>query len=316
MDTLASKSLIIFLTNGNETYVKIKNIEYNKYIKIQDDSEKKIVVGSDSDYTIFRIVPTYDYSEIKIFDCCSKNKVCVYNNLKLCCLLDDLSISSLNDTFCLAGDLKKLYLINNCVTTNNCMHMSENNDIHIDGKLNQSNACWIFELINNTQPQIEYRLDYMTEYNNMCNQSKKSIDSLMKNMLEQYTIMNVNTKQYLSAQLFGDLSKNKVMMSNEQVNVKISRYDDYRIFIYMTFNNENKYFYTLCEDDDLYIGAPKCDWALFYLIKLDNKYLIQCCHRESDKFGNYGRYLYVNDKGQIKSNGDNSFNSHWSIEKK
>lgn len=322
--TIEAKSLLHFITNDRPQYIRIKNLTMQKYLYI---GENNAIYGNDEG-TILIITPTYqkEYLTLK----CAHNELFLNTNVGITGLsVATFQITSGNNKeilFYVIGNLNCLYIGNLDETPNifgakgRFLYMSEDGTIHTDGDRSIMTSQWVIEKINDVNKPREIRTDYYQLFDNINKESAKNISNFFNNMTRMYTIQNVKSSTYMNVSL-EDVSANvgsviSTTMPNK-FNIRPS-YTDNTIYISYIVDNQYYNLYTIPNDDGIYMGAPDCDWAKFYLVKKNNYYLLQTFHRESDIYGSYGRYICISEVGDIecqnlKSNGTTTDISMWKI---
>ena len=329
---IRSASLIHFITNQTECYIKIKNIITNEYLyidttkQLENEIEKKAIGTKDG--TIFILKPTYTISKC-IFSLLP-NQDDTKEKYYLMATHDSAIIEKTNNEmndiyFYLDGTIDKTYI---CACQNDknmygengrYLYMTENNNIFCNGDPSISSSLWRIEKLNEYQLCKDVRADYENEYNVIDKESKKNINMLFSNVINYFTIFNEQSKLFLNISLNRENSfEHELFGYHEKMNFMLRPVPNENC-VYISYYYRNKYInlFTLPKCSEVYAGAPDCDWAKFYIVKKNNQYLFQIFHKESDQNGNYGKFLCMkneNDKYIICCDGCcNGDNTKWSL---
>jgi hypothetical protein len=327
---IQSMSLIHFLTNQIECYVRIKNIVTGKYLHIDTSPhepntiEKKVIGNGDG--TIIILKPSYLLSKcyfIVISNVNSELHTKYYLTATHDSAIIKKTIDKCNDSlFYLDGTLDETYICANQIDKNmygeigRYLYMTDEDAVYVNGDQSIGASLWKIEKINGYQMFNDIRTDYKEKYDLVEKESKKNMNIMFSSIVKYFTIFNVENNIYLNV----SLNKNKTFKRelfgyHEKMNFMIRPVPNENC-IYISHYIGGKYvnLYTLPNSLEVYAGAPDCHWAKFYIIKSGNYYLFQCFHKETDKNGNYGRYLCmrntIQDKYEIM--GDGCFNEECS----
>lgn len=363
---IESISHIHFLTNGQNTYVKLRNVVSGKYIDIIESYEElsNDVVVCDDIGAFIKITPCYDLSKMYIL-VCTPNKMYVNEQVTRNSSMIQLDImnhqtlgaamphqSCMTETYLSAKDngsviknngtktIDSMFMLERCKegfyikTTNTTpniygeegryLYVTDDMCVHVDGDKSISTALWTFEKINDTKIVLDIRTDYEKELEKIV--SLKSMKQLYKNIFKYFTIKNQMYNKYMSA--FTHSSEQPTqngVLGSSQITQFVIRpvHSENKISncVYISYyvNGICYNIYTLPRDKNVYLGAPDCNWAKFYIVEnSNNTYMFQVFHRECDDNGNYGRYLCMKPRTDgseyfdIMSNGSESDNcSRW-----
>lgn len=356
-DAIDSTAYIYFITHGNPTYVKLKNVTMKTYLCVIDQPEYNDQIMMccsiyndkpipsqlnqlDIKLDLIKIIQPWYISTAKypLSHFCmvlhSSNKYLrAMNNLSLLKLSDDK-----NDEVMFTLEKTNLgYYIKTTNTSANIygdagryLYVTADGCVHVDGDKSIQTSLWSFEKINEPKKNIDTRSDYEKDIKKL--ECVKKTQSIFKNMMKFYTIQNVFFNVYMTTYINSNesyntesrpisdttihLSQNKLMGTNDPTffiitPIFLSNY------VYISYNpmtsiSDNLYFnlFTFPRNPEVYVGAPNCDWAKFYMIdKGNNTFMFQVFHKESDDDGNFGRYLCmreINDELKIMSNGKES----------
>jgi hypothetical protein len=356
---IESASHIHFLTNGQNTYVKLRNVVTNTYIDIIESYEELVndVIVCDDIGAFVKITPCYDLSKMYII-VCTPNKMYIDEQVTgsgvegLSVLGSTTSIitrnSSMTETYLSAKDngsviknngnktvdsmfmlerYKDGFYIKTTNTTPNIygeegryLYVTDDMCVHVDGDKSISTALWTFEKINDIKTIPDIRTDYKKELEKIL--SLKNVRQLCKKIFKYFTIKNQKYNKYMTAftHSIEQPTQNGVLGSSQITQFVIRPIQSENnisncVYISYYINGTCYNVYTLPRNKNVYLGAPDCNWAKFYIIeKSNNTYMFQVFHRECDDDGNYGRYLCMkpqNDEGDefsIMSNGSESDN--------
>lgn len=317
---ICSISLIHSITNDQKCYVKIKNRHTNEYIKYNSFESQKLnpyknpcVHGSDIG-TIFVMIPTYTKDKFNLFitdnfDEKKYDKTILFDGMLCMCSngigsLQQVSREYKNITnFMLSGNFDKIRILTN--DGNNYMYMTSENNIFNDGDSScEFMSDWIFEKLNEQHDKY-IRHDQLENEKEIVKKSYTSISQLNSEIFKTFVIMNKKYKKYLNVTVNINDSYGRVYGGNEHQNFIITTDEkNERIYIYTKIGEYDKYLYTIPENNDVYIGLGKNNWCKFYIVKKIDHYLLRGCHIESDKYGNIGKFLRMNEGDTITSDGN------------
>lgn len=348
---IKSKALIHFITNDEPCYVRIRNISTGLYIHLENNEsnyvpkymdygnpvlvKKKNAIIGDPDGSIIIIRQSYTLSHA----CMSIYNITrgddgqpITKNIAFTNDLSMLSISPFNDAnsqFYFMGTLDELYICPNTDELNmfgekrRYLYMSDDGYVHSDGDPSINSSLWKIEKLNTSILKQDIRTDYKKQFCDILKESKRNIDFLFPSTMKYFTFQNVGCKKNLCVSLKQNMTSTKTLVDYDSG--LIGR-DESTNFVIRAIPNENCVYishylsgtylniYTIPKMDDVFVGAPDCNWAKFYVIKKKNYYLFQCFHREADINGNYGRYLCMmgDDVNKVVANGcENDEKSMW-----
>jgi len=251
--------------------------------------------------------------------------------LYLCKMIDNTnlhvtSIKSKSSVLFLDGNTKRLKMCSNFDEKNmygeigQYMFMSDDGSVHIDGDRDSEYSEWIFELINIDRTILDVRNDYVDVIERTMRDAKKSIVSIFPNVLKFFTLFNIECKQYLNIPIVNDDVFNEHVFGSNNKQLLVIQPDLENSCIYLScFDGIRlRCLFTIPHSSDVYINAPKCDWAKFYIIKHNEYYIFRCNQTETDHCGNFGKYLCMciddNKDYIVRSDGSaNDAKSKWIV---
>lgn len=339
---IVSMSLIHFLTNGSDCYIKLKNIATGLYLYIDiinSDSNtlEKSAIGNDNG-SLLILSPTYMLSK-----CCFIIPANINTNKTTRFYLTATHDSALlkktgertNDSFFylqrnnFSNDNNSFYICAYQSDTNmfgeqgRYLYMSDDGTIYVNGDPSISSALWKIEKINEQQIIKDVRTDCDKLFDDVVKESKHNLTLLFPDITKYFNVFNVGCKKYLNISIVNEISgENELFGDDTKMNLILRPIPSENcVYISHYVNRVFMNIYTIPDSIDVYAGAPDCNWAKFYIIKRNNQYLFQCFHRESDINGNYGRYLCMkkihindNDKYEIFANGScDEDESKWTL---
>jgi hypothetical protein len=196
--------------------------------------------------------------------------------------------------------------------------MTENGYVHSDGDISIGSSVWKIEKLNSCTSNIDVRMDYEKLYLNIAKESLRNTETLFQSTVRHFSLYNIGCKKYLDVSIEIDVVYENKLIGTDEKTGFIIRPIVNESCVYLTYYLDGKTInvFTLPRNNNVFIGAPECDWAKFYLIRRNNYYLFQCFHRESDINGNYGRYLCMrfDNEFKIESDGcESNEMSKWNI---
>lgn len=345
---IESVSHIHFLTNGQNIYVKLRNIVTNKYIDIIESYEELCndVVVCDDIGAFVKITPCYDLSKMYII-VCTPNKMYVNEQVTRNSSMTETYLSAkdngsviknngnktVDSMFMLERHKDGFYIKTTNITPNiygeagRYLYVTDDMCVHVDGDKSISTALWTFEKINDIKIVLDVRTDYEKELEKIV--SLKNVRHLCKKIFKYFTIKNQTYNKYITAftHSIEQPTQNGVLGSSQMTQFvirPIQSENNISNCVYISYYVDGicHNIYTLPGNKNVYLGAPDCNWAKFYIVeKSNNTYMFQVFHRECDDNGNYGRYLCMKPQNKesnvessefnIMSNGSESDNSSW-----
>lgn len=330
-----SMSLIHFLTNQEECYIKIRNIATGKYMFIDtaqqthNTIERKLVGMNNG--TIIIMKPTHLLSKCNLIVLSNVNtdeQTKYYLTSTHDSAIIQKTVKKCDDSFFyLDGTPDEIYICANQNDKNmygedgRYLYMTDENLIYVNGCRNINSSSWKIEKINGYRIFDDVRIDYKGIHEMLERESGRNMGAIFLNTVKYFTILSTKNKMYLNVSLnkcgtfkcdlFGCNEKMCFMMRPVQ--------NENCVYISHYIGGKYINLYTIPNSSEVYAGAPDCHWAKFYIKKCGDDYLFQCFHRESDKYGNYGRCLCMkkSDDGKYKICGDGSCSeetSKWRLE--
>lgn len=345
----SSASLIHFITNGSQCYVKIKNVKTGLYLRINqivnandcvstceystnslsiDQNMMTAIIKEPSivgniDGSILVIHPSYIVSQLYITIPTNLNKICddymyasqnnvtesqdcnsIPTELNIVATKDSSILKiALNRTddayFKLNGTLSETFICmcqdepNMFGEKGRYLYMSDDGYVHSDGDPSIESSIWKIEKINSYVPMNDIRTDYEKQFLDTIKESRRNLDLLFPNIIKYFTFYNVGCGKYLNISIENENSyENKLYGDNEKIKFIIRPIlNENCVYISYYLCGRFANIYTIPKSDVVYIGAPDCNWAKFYIVRRNNYYMFQCFHREADINGNYGKYL-------------------------
>jgi hypothetical protein len=309
---IKSMSLIHFLTNQTECYIKLKNLTTGLYLNIDileknnEFLEKKACGKKEG--TILILTPTYLLSKC-YFKIHIPINLDVQKNFYLTSTHDSAIIKKtyekMNDNlFYLDGTIDKTYIIANQNDKNmfgengRYVYMTDDGMIYVNGDQSINSSLWKIEKINEYKKYNDSRTDYKMKYDIVEKESKRNMNTLFSQIIKYFTFFNVKSKKYLNISINNEQTfEYKLFSSNEKMNFTIRPVPNENC-VYISYYIRGKYvnIYVIPQTSEVLAGAPDCDWAKFYIIKKNNYYLFQSYHKECDINGEFGKYLCMKEE--------------------
>lgn len=340
---IESCSAIHFLTNDNPCFVKIKNTSTGFYMHVQNPTSDKIdqtIIGNPTG-SIFIIKPSHDHHRMNIElatnikNIKGTNGWYIFTSPESCslkgagnCSIDaQFYLIRYNNTYYIKTQHDSLNMFGNSgrylyMTTEHSTIIEQNiiNDcqnIYCDGDISMDGCLWKIEKLNNPSPLMELRCDYVQLFNELKFMSKRSIKQLFAGTIKTVAIKNVKCNKYMATNIVNIGEFNDTFRGDSDKMNFIIRSDDDFECVYISILNKNDYInvYTIPFSNKVFIGAPNCKWAKFYMTMINNDYTFQCVHRECNNTGNYGRYLRMDPTTDIiTSDGSMDDAIFWTLE--
>lgn len=338
MSNLLSSALINFITNGKPCYVKIRNIATGLYLRINipinSFTEIERPVHVEQCGSIIIMSPTYAYSLVTFSvptnlnypDSTQEERI---RNIFVMSSPDSILLKKSeiqnNDTkFYLSGTLEELYICSSHQTKNmfnedgRYLYATDECVVHVDGDRSIHTSVWRIEKLNEKSPLIDVRQDYKSIYDDINRASERNLTSLFPNFIKYFSIYNIKYKKYLGVAIGEEKSYlNRLTGTNDNTKFVLRKNpDENYIYISYCLNDRCMNILTFPKviSTEAFIGAPDSLWSKFYVIKKNNDYLFQCFHRDTDDYGNIGRFLRMTEDNKIDTLGnDNDDASKWKI---
>lgn len=329
---IESGSNIHFLTHGIPCFVKIRNAFTGLYLSVPTPTSTSLdqIFCGDSFGSIFIIKPSFFYYRFNIELVTSLQNVTgtlgwYISTVHDSCMLKGADKNTIESQFYLFKFKDDFYIrtyheaVNMFGNLGRFIYMTRDPNIYTDGDMTTEGSLWKIEKINDNLPISELRNDYLQIYLEMKNISRKNIKQLFPDITKPIYLRNLTFGKYLSANIIhpGEIT-DKVKGDDEKMLFFI-RPDENNECVYISIQYKDQYLnlYTMPFNGNMFLGAPDCPWAKFYINKVNQFYTFQCYHREANKVGEYGRYIYMLDGPDftIASDGASSAEeSLWVIE--
>lgn len=291
----ASQSLIHFMTNDESCPVRIKNNDTNQYLNVGDKYTDSILIVGRYDQYIFTLKPSYlSFRANLLIQKTNQKDLYLYAN-------EDSTImkahekNSLEAQFYLVGNENSFKILMFCRDKPQMryVYMTYDSRILTDGDEGTFGNKWTCEKVNKINLNYELRHDYLSSFEECVKISKKNVIQMFSDIVHMKKIYDIESKSYLNFEIDSQYQNDSFMDSIGTKFIIRPTEDLDGVYLSLPCGNSYKNLFTLPKNNGLYFGAPNCKWAKFYIIKNSTNIAFQCFHRETNKHGTYGRYLYV-----------------------
>lgn len=300
-----AESQLFFITDGQECYVKIKNAITNNHIALKNN---ELICDDICDNFIFAIKPNiytgnFTISPINFMEHCHGTQYNYYvisnkDVSKMMCVCE-MNVKEQEDKLFLLEKINnKLYIYSTHITPNRYgetgryLYESGEHEILCDGDKSILTSEWIIEKVNTNIQINDIRSDYETLNKDLLLDTKISIKKIFPTPFKFFLIKKTHCDKYLDVSVGHDYtSQNFLVGSNNSTGFAIRPIiGTTKIYISYQFSDLMNV-YALPNDPHVYLGAPDCLIAQFYLIQYKGHIVFRTCLNEIDEYGNYGKYL-------------------------